>query len=288
MNAIKLNVGASPIWEKEGWYKLDHKIHENTDTQIGGDAVNISLNEESVSTIFCSHMFEHIPHVRLEKVLLEFNRVLEKKGTIRILTPDLLKIATAYVNQDKAFFRKAKSEDETIRTDLDLGGMFMNFIVSPGQDTALYTRDLREFIAGYAHLYSYDFTMLKILFERTGFHMVEKKEFLESDEPDYNEPLHVVGMDHVWKDFNQEFYNKNNLVHYYDSELSKYIINFKVTGFDRDPITSLIMEAKKKETINQDEYVSLNEVEDNYNRYAWSLLNDPMFVERHDKIKKIV
>ena len=105
---IKLNVGASPIWHKDGWSKLDHKIKENTDSQIAGDAVNIALNENSCSTIFCSHMFEHVPHVRLEKILLEFNRVLEKDGVLRILTPDLLKIATAYVNQDEAFFKKAK------------------------------------------------------------------------------------------------------------------------------------------------------------------------------------
>jgi len=288
MGNIKLNVGASPIWEKEGWCKLDHKIKKNTRSEIMGDAVNISLEENSTSTIFCSHMFEHIPHVRLEKILLEFNRILEKNGVLRILTPDLLKIATAYVNQDKDFFVKARSEDETIRTDLGLGGMFMNFIVSPGQDTALFTRDLSEFIAGYAHLYSYDFTMLKILLESTGFHMVKQKKFLGSEIEYYHEPLHVVGMRPEWQDFNQEFYKKNGLVHHYDTSLNKYVINFKVTGFDRDPLTSLIIEANKKETINQDEYSSLNDSDKNYNKYAWSLLNDEQFEKSYKKMQRNV
>ena len=31
------------------------------------------------------------------------------------------------------FFNKALAEDENIRKDLGLGGMLMNFIVSPGQ-----------------------------------------------------------------------------------------------------------------------------------------------------------
>ena len=172
---IKLNVGASPIWDAEGWHTLDHKARENNDFSIAGDAANIPKDESSCSTIFCSHMFEHIPHVRLESILLEFNRVLEIDGILRILTPDLKKVAKAYVEEDKDFFSKAKSEDESLRTDLGFGGMFMNFIVSPGQDTVLYNRSLTEFIAGYAHLYSYDFNMLRILLERTGFYLIEQK-----------------------------------------------------------------------------------------------------------------
>ena len=73
MSKIKLNVGASPIWEKEGWYVLDHKLTENSDYRIAGDAISINLETDQVETIFCSHMFEHIPHVRLERILLEFN-----------------------------------------------------------------------------------------------------------------------------------------------------------------------------------------------------------------------
>jgi hypothetical protein len=285
---INLNVGASPIWHKPGWSKLDHKVKENTDSQISGDAVNIALKENSCSTIFCSHMFEHVPHVRLERILLEFNRVLDKDGVLRILTPDLLKIATAYVAQDVDFFNKARSEDETIRTDLGFGGMFMNFMVSPGQDTALFTRDLGEFIAGYAHLYSYDFFMLKTLLERTGFYVVTQKDFLDSEYGDYQEPLHVVGMDPVWQDFNQDFYKKNGLIHYYDTEKSKYIINFEVTGFDRDPLTSLIIEARKKETVEQSGYKSLNESKENYNQYAWSLMRDEVFAEKYEKMKAVL
>ena len=36
---------------------------------------------------------------------------------------------------------------------------------------------------------------------------------------------------------------KNKLVHRYRN--GKYEINFKFTGFDKDPLTSLIIEAKK-------------------------------------------
>jgi len=285
---IKLNVGASPIWGAEGWHTLDHKIRENTDFSITGDAADIPLSENTCATIFCSHMFEHIPHVKLESILLEFNRVLEKNGVLRILTPDLKKIATAYVVEDEDFFKKSKREDESLRTDLGFGGMFMNFIVSPGQDTALYNRSLTEFIAGYAHLYCYDFDMLRIILKKTGFYLIEQKEFCSSELEDYKIPLHVVGKDPVWHDLNQEYYKNNGLIHYYDSEIGKYIINFKVTGFDRDPLTSLILEAKKKDTIDRSEYESLNSSNLNYNRYAWSLMKDDGFIKRHDALIKAV
>lgn len=279
---IKLNVGASPIWSKEGWHTLDHKTRDGSKTSIKGDASDIPLEDGSCSTVFTSHMFEHIPHVKLEDILLEFNRVLNKEGVLRILTPDLRKVAEAYVRKDDEFFREAKLEDESLRTDLGYGGMFMNFIVSPGQDTALYDRGLSEFIAGYAHLYSYDFIMLKTLLERTGFYSIEDKEFCESNVEDYKEPLHVDGMPDVWENFNQEFYKNNGLVHYYDADEGKYNINFTVTGFDRDPLTSLIIEAKKKETVNKKTYDSLNNSPLNYNKYAWSLMKDDDFVKRHN------
>lgn len=285
---IKLNVGASPIWNKDGWHTLDHKFRENTETSVQGDASNIPLNSESCSTVFTSHMFEHIPHVRLEEILLEFNRVLDQDGILRILTPDLKKIAKAYVEEDKEFFKEAKLEDESLRTDLGLGGMLMNFIVSPGQDTALYNRNLNEFIAGYAHLYSYDFTMLRILLERTGFYNVEQKEFCESALKDYTEPLHVEGLQPEWQNFNQDFYKKNDLIHYYDDQKGEYIINFKVTGFDRDPLTSLIIEARKKVNVEKETYESLNNSSLNYNRYAWSLMKDDEFLKRHNAIMETI
>ena len=65
----------------------------------------------------------------------------------------------------------------------------------------------------------------------------------------------------------------------------KYEINFKVSGFDRDPLTSLIIEAKKIRYIEGDAAnLLLNKTTENYNRYAWSLLSSPEFVSRLDDL----
>ncbi len=99
---------------------------------------------------------------------------MKKGATIRILIPNLYDIAKAYVNNDSKFFKRAIDEDHSIRKDLGLGGMFMNFIVSPGQDTILVDRNLNKFIAGYAHLYSYDFKMMKILLIKIYIQQISK------------------------------------------------------------------------------------------------------------------
>jgi hypothetical protein len=278
---IKLNLGASPIWSKKGWHTLDHKLTESTDTAIAGDASNIKLPDESCEIVFCSHVFEHIPHVRLPMVISEINRVLKPGGLLRILTPDLEIIAKAYVNKDDKFFNDAKDEDESLRTDLGYGGSFVNFIVSPGQDTALLERDLDSFIAGYAHLYSYDYEMMKILFTKLGF-SPRKAEFNDSIVAEMQEPLHVIGLDPKWQNLNQKFYNENNLIHKLVD--GKYQINFKVTGFDRDPLTSLIVEAKKTSHIPKEEAdIIFNKTDKNYNKYCFSLLRSDDFINILEK-----
>lgn len=280
---IKLNLGASPIWKKEGWHTLDHKLAESTETAIAGDASNIKLPDESCDIVFCSHVFEHIPHTRLPIVIAEINRVLKPNGILRILTPDLEAIARAYVNKDEDFFHQVlKDEDESIRTDLGLGGAFVNFIVSPGQDTVLLDRNLKEFIGGYAHLYCYDYQMLGTMLNKLGY-LPRRVKFCESEVPEMTEPLHVIGLENKWQNFNKEFYSNNKLVHRLVD--GKYEINFNVTGFDRDPIVSLIIEAKK---VNYVDGLMANDIfnrsSSNYNRYAWSLLRDADFVGKLDAL----
>jgi SAM-dependent methyltransferase len=284
--SIKLNLGASPIWCKEGWHVLDHKLDSTEGYRIAGDATEMDLSDESCDIVFCSHMFEHIPHTRLPLVLSEINRVLKPGGILRSLTPDLQKITTAYINNDENFFREAKEEDPSLRLDLGLGGMLMNFIVSPGQDTILVDRNVSEFMAGYAHLYSYDFNMLRIMLDRLGFGSILQKDFCDSQIEELLEPLHVESLPPVWENMSAKFYKEHNLQHEMIDGI--YHINFKVTGFDRDPLTSLIIECEKQKYVNQEKaHEIFNQTRDNYNRYAYSLLRDASVLDKLEE-KSIV
>ena len=71
---------------------------------------------------------------------------------------------------------------------------------------------------------------------------------------------------------NNKFYKKNNLIHTYKN--GKYKINFKFSGFDKDPLTSLIIEAKKDKFIKIKKNNNINLSTKNYNNYAFSLLHN--------------
>ncbi len=281
---MKLNLGAGTNWHCDGWKVLDHKVNKNDDNKIYGDLNNIGLKSEVCDLIFISHTLEHIPHLQIQRVLSEINRVMKKNATIRILVPNLKKIAKAYVKKDKKFFKKAIDEDHSIRTDLGYGGMFMNFIVSPGQDTVLLNRNLNKFISGYAHLYSYDFEMMKILLSKTGFKNIKEAKFCKSKYNDFKQPCHILGKSKKYNNLNNRFYKKNKLTHKVVN--GEYVINFKFSGFDKDPLTSLIIEAQKNKHIKITKKNDINYNKKNYNRYGHSLLQKKDFKKKL-KSKKI-
>ena len=52
-----------------------------------------------------------------------------------------------------------------------------------------------------------DFEMLKILLERYGFYDIKQQKMSESELLDYEEPLHVEGMESKWQDLNKKFFD---------------------------------------------------------------------------------
>jgi hypothetical protein len=77
----------------------------------------------------------------------------------------------------------------------------------------------------------------------------------------------------VWENMNADFYKRNSLKH--DLINGKYEINFKITGFDRDPLTSLIIECRKENFVSGEiANARFNCSELNHNKYAFSLADD--------------
>ena len=281
---MKLNFGAGVNWGKNGWFVLDHKLKSNNKNRISYKNGKINLKNSTCDIVFSSHTFEHVSHLELPLIISEINRVMKKNAVLRILTPDLEKLCKAYVKNDKIFFKKVLRESKNMRTDLGKGGTLMNFIISPGQDNVLFDRDLKVFKGGYAHIYLYDFEMLSIILKKLGF-KVRKAKFLDSEIKELREPLHVAGMKSKWQNLNKEFYKKHGLVHKLVKD--KYKINFKLTGFDKAPIQSLFIEAKKIRYVNKNKANKIfNYSNKNFNRYSFSLLNDKSFINRLKLLKK--
>jgi predicted SAM-dependent methyltransferase len=115
----------------------------------------IKLRSNSVSVIYSSHVFEHIPRARAKKVLAEWYRILEPSGILYICVPDQEVLFKAYLDHLPNY---ANAEIKS-STDLICG------VIYGGQANKY------DF-----HYQGYSFTTLKYLLESVGFKEVQRLE----------------------------------------------------------------------------------------------------------------
>ena len=240
----KINVGAGGEWQSDGWDVLDNgPSNYGEPWKFRGKCWETNLPSEKYDILFCSHMLEHVPHFRLEKTIAELNRIMKIGGTIRILVPSLRKAAEAYVNNDVGFFSGSKHYSD----HMGLGASFMRVVNSPGGQTIAMSREMDELIGSYAHLYSFDFEMLKTILEKWGFGNVIESEPGKSKVAELREFQHLCQGDQRYDmrdDFvvKKDYLNKNQ--------------NWHFSGFDKTSNKQLIVEATKNRNI---EYIVSNE-----------------------------
>lgn len=111
-----LSTGLLGIGEKNtygiasSWITVDI---ENADINIDfREAKKLPLKTNSISLIYCSHVFEHLGDDIIKKILAECKRVLVPGGCIRIEAPDIHTIIAAYKKADSRFFENLMSSEE--------------------------------------------------------------------------------------------------------------------------------------------------------------------------------
>ncbi|WP_418502570.1 class I SAM-dependent methyltransferase [Flagellimonas sp.] len=229
----KINIGAGASWYQEGWELLDNGSGGyNEHWKHKGKSWDSGLPDNAYDVVFTSHMLEHIPHFRLEKTISEFNRIMKSGGTIRILVPNLKKYATAYVSGDESYF----SGSQHYSSHLGIGGSFVRLLISPGQQTLAVSREMDEIFGGYAHLYAFDFDMMRILLQKWGFGDIVESEPGESHVDELRDMQHLVHD-------GQRYERSDPFV-----KKKKYLKTGKewhFGGFDKSSSTQLVVEAKK-------------------------------------------
>jgi predicted SAM-dependent methyltransferase len=94
--SIKLNIGSRA--KADGWKNFD--ILPGPEVDFVGDCVDLSqFADNSVETIYASHVLEHISYQQdLQAALKEWFRVLEPGGTLMISVPDLEMLCRLYLS----------------------------------------------------------------------------------------------------------------------------------------------------------------------------------------------
>jgi len=110
----------------------------------------LPFRDNSVDSIYSTHMMEHFYADELQRVLRECHRVLRPQGGIRIIVPSLASAFKAYTQGRLDWF-----PSHFPRRFDTLGGRFANFIFCDGQHRTAFDFDhIAELLtgAGFAHV----------------------------------------------------------------------------------------------------------------------------------------
>lgn len=198
----KLEIGGG-LSTRLGFMQLDSRASGDKKINIITDEIPYDNNFFEI--IYMSHIVEHIPLYCSVNV---FNKILQKLtpgGYLRILCPDLEKIARAYVEKDYAAFESGENHWSTIHPlnkSLGIGGMFINQILSkpiPNRDADIDLYANNKKISSYAHVNGYDYEMLSSILKLSGFDKVERDKLRKMDTHQKNGQLIV----NAWKAKNE-------------------------------------------------------------------------------------
>lgn len=162
-----LNIGSGPICypstESVRWLNVD-KVNPAADV-LQNFAEPGPMRENEWDGAIAIHVLEHCDWpTGVEGFLKNALHVLKPGGTLRLVVPDLMKVAKLYVEGD------------------DLKGVYGPDFVVTGPDCAA-TRFL-HFARDWEHTVLFDAELLRIMMQQAGFNYVREVDFGESDVPE--------------------------------------------------------------------------------------------------------
>lgn len=158
-----INIGNGSL-KHQKWVNVDCRLSLHNEDLVFDLRRRWPLTPKSVSHIFAEHVFEHFTYPEnIEHVLGECHRVLQDKGTLRLIVPDAERYLAAYWQGDEGFLRSVRSGV----------GFRMQAVNQVFRENGF-------------HKYAYDYETLKDLLERTGFREVRRSDFRASQCPDLN------------------------------------------------------------------------------------------------------
>ncbi len=166
-----LNVGGGNF-VREHWQVLDSLVSDRYNHLPALIDYNIDLEEIQewgdikdgfFDAVYCSHTLEHLNIEGVRNTLKESYRILNPKGTIRIVVPDLGLARKHYKANNKEWFEKIYPyiKNETIDQDLDY--FAHSYYLSKKPNNSL-------------HKNGFDFRQMKYLLKEAGFKNIIKSQ----------------------------------------------------------------------------------------------------------------
>lgn len=145
-----INLGCGSLFiDNSQWINLDFNPSNKT-IQKANLLESLPLKDNSASVVYSSHFFEHIPRSLIQDFLKECFRVLKPNGVLRLVLPDLEKMARSYLeyreneNHVKADFVVVEIIDQCVRRKS--GGQLSQLYKKFSEKTNLENKEMINFV----------------------------------------------------------------------------------------------------------------------------------------------
>lgn len=173
-----LHFGPGPAWEKPDnhWIAIDVDPERGDMVMDFQEFQGIPLDENTVSYIYGSHVFEHMSIWVTDEVFAESCRVLKPGGVMRLILPDAERSIREYAAGNKNFLLFSRRKERAARKGMDytlFECMKEDFLSRASQLDLLGRRSL-------AHQNAWDYETIERDLLKAGFSQVSRSGFQQS------------------------------------------------------------------------------------------------------------
>jgi len=195
-NTININVGCGE-YEIDGFVSVDYysksyygsKKFDRVNYDMRND--NLPYEDNTLDTIYCSHVIEHVETEYVIKFISESFRTLKKKGVLRLVCPDAKYLYNKLLNNPEYFswHKLYKSKNDGVLCFVNLIAEPKTYQANFGLNKNIFDFEYFELVEelksglkfnsekSYLHINNWDFNRINKIAKNIGFNSIDESRY---------------------------------------------------------------------------------------------------------------